>query len=67
MLGYQLCQLPRICLVTLKQTIMFDMLEKLNAHMNIKIHFLFSHLDRFPENFEAVSNEQRERLHQDIQ
>ena len=36
-----------------------DMLEKvkrLNLHMSIKIHFLFSHLERFPENFEAVKD-----------
>ena len=46
-----------------------DMLEKfknLNVHMSIKIHFLFSHLHRFPENFEAVSDEQGEGFHQDI-
>ena len=46
-----------------------DMLEKfkrLNVHMSIKIHFLFSHMDRFPENLGAVSDEQGERFHQDI-
>ena len=46
-----------------------DMLEKfkrLNVHMSIKIHFLFSHLDRFPENLGAVSDEQEERFQQDI-
>ena len=46
-----------------------DVLEKFkrsNIQMSIKIHFLFSHLDRFPENLEAVNDEQGERLHQDI-
>ena len=46
-----------------------DMLEKfkrLNVHMSIKIHFLFSHLDRFPENLGAVSDEQGKRFQQDI-
>ena len=38
-----------------------DMLKKfkrLNVHMSIKIHFLFSHLQRFPENLEATSGQQ---------
>ena len=30
------------------------------------MHFLFSHLDRFPENLGDVSDEQGERFHQDI-
>ena len=37
-----------------------DMLEKvkrLNLHMSIKIHFLFSRLERFPQNFGAVNND----------
>ena len=46
-----------------------DMLSKfqsLGAKMNIKIHYLFSHLDRFPENLGELSEEQGERFHQDI-
>ena len=35
--------------------------------MSIKIHYLSSHLDHFPENFGAVSGEQGERSHQDIE
>jgi len=35
--------------------------------MSLKIHFLHSHLDFFPENLGAVSDEQGERFHQDIQ
>ena len=30
------------------------------------MHFLFSHLDRFPENLGDLSEEQEERFHQDI-
>ena len=46
-----------------------DMLSKfqsLGAKMSIKIHYLFSHLDRFPENLGELSEEQGERFHQDI-
>ena len=34
--------------------------------MRIKLHFLHSHLDRFPENLGDFSDEQGERFHQDI-
>ena len=34
--------------------------------MSIKLHFLHSHLARFPENLGDMSDEQRERFHQDI-
>jgi len=34
--------------------------------MSIKVHFLHSHLDRFPENCGDVSDEQGERFHQEI-
>ena len=34
--------------------------------MNLKIHFLHSHLDYFPANLGEVSEEQGERFHQDI-
>ena len=46
-----------------------DILEKfkrLNVHMSFKIHFLSSHLGRFPENLGAASDEQGERFQQDI-
>jgi len=46
-----------------------DMLEnykKLGCRMSVKLHFLHSHLDFFPENLRAVSEEQGERFHQDI-
>ncbi|KYQ49069.1 hypothetical protein ALC60_11871 [Trachymyrmex zeteki] len=34
--------------------------------MNLKLHFLDSHLDTFPENLGDFSEEQGERFHQDI-
>ena len=45
---------------------LLDKLHKLNINMSIKVHFLFNHLDTFPENLGAVSDEQGERFHQDI-
>ena len=45
---------------------MLEKFKRLNVQMSIEIHFLFSHLDRFPENLGAVSDEQGERFHQDI-
>lgn len=35
--------------------------------MSIKIRYLFSHLDRFPENIGDVSKEQEEHFHQDYE
>lgn len=40
--------------------------NKLGCNMSIKIHYLHSHLDRFPENLGDLSEEQGERFHQDI-
>ena len=40
--------------------------QALGARMRIKIHYLFSHLGRFPENLGEVSEEQGERFHQTI-
>ena len=40
--------------------------QALGARMSIKLLFLFSHLDYFPENFGDVSDKQGERFHQDI-
>ena len=34
--------------------------------MTIKMHFLFSNLDFFPENLGAESDEQGERFHQEM-
>ena len=38
----------------------------LGISMSIKVHFLHSHLDRFPENLSDVSYEQSKRFYQDI-
>ena len=40
--------------------------QALGSRMSIKLHYLFSHLDYFPENLGDVSEEQEERFHQDI-
>ena len=37
--------------------------EDIGAKMSIKVHFLHSHLDCFPENFGALSDEQGESCH----
>ena len=41
-------------------------LQDKGTNMNIKVHFLLSHLDKFLDNSDNVSNEQREWFHQDI-
>ncbi|GFW59350.1 exportin-7 [Trichonephila clavipes] len=38
----------------------------LGCNISVKVHFLHSHLDYFPENLGAVSEEQGERFHQDV-
>jgi len=40
--------------------------RNLGCNMSIKVHFLFSHIENFPENLGDVSDEQVERFHQDI-
>lgn len=40
--------------------------KKLGCLMNLKLHFLDSHLNKFPENVGDFSEEQGERFHQDI-
>ena len=41
-------------------------MQELQCSISIKLHFLKSHLDYFPENLAHVSEEQGERFHQDI-
>ena len=41
-------------------------LRGLWCRMSIKLHYLHSHLDKFPDNPGDVSEEQGERFHQDI-
>ena len=45
---------------------MLDNFKHLGCHMSIKVHYLHSHLDRFPENLGDTSKQQGERFHQDI-
>ena len=45
---------------------MLDHYRKLGCRMSLKMHFLHSHLDFFPQNLGAVSDEHGERFHQDI-
>lgn len=40
--------------------------RKIGAHLSLKMHFLKSHLDFFPEDLGAFSDEHGERFHQDI-
>ena len=40
--------------------------QKLGCNMSVKIHFLSSDLEFFPENCGSVSDEHGERFHQDI-
>ncbi|GBO41656.1 hypothetical protein AVEN_134408-1 [Araneus ventricosus] len=51
------------------KSIVEEMIENfkiLGCSTSLKVHFLDSHLDYFPENLGAVSEEQGERFHQDI-
>lgn len=47
-------------------TNMITAYRNLGCNMSIKMHYLFSHMDRFPENLGAMSDEQGERFHQDM-
>ena len=40
--------------------------HKIGVHMSLKTHFLHAHLDFFPENCGALSDELGERFHQNI-
>ena len=39
--------------------------RNLSCSMSIKMHYLFSHMDRFPENLGSMSDKQGDRFHQD--
>lgn len=45
---------------------MLSSFHRLGCRMSIKVHYLDSHLDRFPENLGDLSEEQGERFHQDL-
>ena len=40
--------------------------KDLGCNMSIKVQYLYSHLDHFPENFGDLIEEQGERFHQDL-
>jgi len=42
---------------------LMDSYEKLGCNMSLKMHFLFSHLNFFPLNCGAVSDERGKRFH----
>lgn len=45
---------------------MLHVYKNLGCNISIKVHFLNSHLDYFPEHLGNMSDEQGERFHQDI-
>lgn len=45
---------------------MLTAFRNLGCNMSIKMHYLFSHMNRFPENLGSMSDEQGERFHQDM-
>ena len=45
---------------------MLQNFQALAARMSIKFHYLFSHLNYFPETLGDISEEQGEMFHQDI-
>ncbi|GBO16541.1 hypothetical protein AVEN_150121-1 [Araneus ventricosus] len=47
-------------------TVLLRTYHLLGCNMSIKIHFLHSHLEYFPDNLGKMSDEQGERFHQDI-
>ena len=45
---------------------MLTAFRNLGCNMSVKMHYLFSHMDWLPENLGSMSDEQRERFHQDL-
>jgi hypothetical protein len=45
---------------------MLEKLKVLGCLMSLKIHFLNSHLNFYPKHLGAMSEEEGERLHQDV-
>ena len=45
---------------------MLTAFRNLGCNMSVKMHYLFSHMDLFPENLGSMSDKQRERFHQDL-
>ena len=40
--------------------------RNLGCNMSVKMHYLFSHMDRFPKNLGSMTDEQGERFHLDL-
>lgn len=47
-------------------TNMLTAFRNLGCNMSIKMHYLYSHMDRFLENLGSMSDEQGERFHQEM-
>lgn len=47
-------------------TNLLNQCEAIGAHLSLKMHFLKSHLNYFPDNLGEMCDEQGERFHQDI-
>ena len=45
---------------------MLTAFRNLGCNMSVKMHYLFSHMDQFPENLGSMSVEQEERFHRDL-
>ena len=45
---------------------MLNVFRNLGSNMSVKMLYLFSHMDRFPENLGSMSDEQEEKFHQDL-
>jgi hypothetical protein len=45
---------------------MLECYHEIGANMSIKVHYVHSHLDKFPDNCGDFSDEQGERFHQDL-
>lgn len=45
---------------------MMSAFKDMGVNMSLKIHFLYNHLDFFPDNCGENSDEQGERFHKDI-
>lgn len=45
---------------------MLTAFKNLGCNMNVKMHYLFLRMDRFPENLGSMSDEQGERFHQGL-
>ena len=45
---------------------MLTIFRNLGCNISVKIHYLFSYMDWFPENLGSISDEQGKRFHQDL-